>query len=178
MIREQIKSLALEEQKLLLSTLSADLSTGSEEPANSMPLAMHLSIHTPHRTLKHFQFEEELEGDLSGPLLSSSLQLQKSSSVAGMTVRTPRAKYNVVFAGDENAAMPSAMAAIESRQEAVARAILTPMEWSMKLAHKSAVSGPGHGALSHPSSNDGLRVKLMPASSAQERTTRLEAYRP
>lgn len=181
-IQEQIKNLNFEEQRFLLSALSERLKAVSDQsPGDTASLTTHLSIHTPHRTLKQFRVDEEAENNLSGPLVSSSLQLHTTNSAAGITVRTPRAKYNVVFAGDENGELPSAMTAIEAKEDSVSRAILTPMEWSLRLSRKPDAAS-SIGALRQPfSSHPGLRGKHVvqpPSYRSAECTTRLEAYRP
>lgn len=181
-IEEQIKNLTIEEQRFLLTTLSYRLKAESEvPPGDTASLTTHLSIHTPHRTLKQFKADEETENSLSGPLMSNSLQLHTTNSAAGITVRTPRAKYNVVFAGDDHGELPSAMAALESKEESFSRAILTPMEWSLRLSRKLDAAS-SIGALRQPVfSNAGLRGKQVvqpPSPRSAEGTTRLEAYRP
>lgn len=180
-VQEQIERLSVEEQKFLLSMLSARLNTVASPFVDTSSLATHLSIHTPHRSLTQFHLDKEAEGILSAPLVSSGMQLQKTMSSRGMTVKTPRAKYDVVFTDDENAELPSAMAALEGKHGEAAKAILTPVEWSVKIAQKP-MTGSNVGSLGlQVPQQSGVhgKVPVHPASPwSADCATRLVAYRP
>eukprot|EP00892_Ulva_mutabilis_P003005 jgi/Ulvmu1/12705/UM095_0009.1 len=179
-IQAQIEHLTVEEQRLLLCTLSAQFQAQPEAAVEAASSTAHLSIHTPRRTLTQFQLDDEVEGIFSGPLHLSGSQLQKTMSTRSMSVRTPRVRYDVMFNGDENVDMPSAMAGLEDKQDCAARAILTPMEWSLKFARKPT-GGSNIGALGNTLQQNILHGKAMlqPTSTRlADRTTRLGAFRP